>query len=189
MKYNLLIILGTDREGRQSEKAFKLITRIAKTHREFDVHEFDVADAAIDKVGQKDPNYSELTAKADAFIVVSPEYNHSFPGSLKIVLDSEFDNYRHKPVTIAGVSSGGFGGVRAIENLVAPLRKMSLNVSAFDISVSNINDSIDDDGQTDNQQLLEQIDKSLNELAWLAATLKHGRDNISTDPDQRLISE
>ena len=53
---------------------------------------------------------------ADGLIVVSPEYNHGYPGPLKEVLDSLYEEYEHKPIGICG-AGGGLGGSRAVEQL------------------------------------------------------------------------
>ena len=66
----------------------------------------------------KDPKFSETVARADALVLVVPEYNHGYPGLLKHVLDTNLKEYIHKAVGICGVSAGGFGGARAIQNLL-----------------------------------------------------------------------
>jgi NAD(P)H-dependent FMN reductase len=64
------------------------------------------------------PNVLQKKAwHADGFIIVSPEYNHSYPGELKMLLDMLFSQYAHKPVGICGVSSGAWGGTRMVEQL------------------------------------------------------------------------
>ena len=56
--------------------------------------------------------------RADAIVIVVPEYNHSFPGLLKHVLDSCLKEYIHKAVGVVGVSAGPFGGARVIQHLL-----------------------------------------------------------------------
>jgi NAD(P)H-dependent FMN reductase len=59
-------------------------------------------------------------------ILVVPEYNHSFPGLLKNVLDTNLKEYIHKAVGVCGVSADPFGGERMIESLLPVLRKLGL---------------------------------------------------------------
>src|SRR5579864_5854122 len=128
------ILLGTSRPKRESIKAARLVEKVGKTIEEIEVLLVDPVDYKFPYDGNdpenKDPRYSDLTKRADGFFIVTPEYNHSFPGSLKRMLDSELQNYIHKPVAFAGVSNGMFGGARAIEELVGTVREMGM-VSTF----------------------------------------------------------
>src|SRR5579863_1551156 len=54
--------------------------------------------------------------RADGFVIVTPEYNHGYPGTLKNVLDHVFDEWNRKPFALVG-AGGIYGGVRAIDGL------------------------------------------------------------------------
>jgi NAD(P)H-dependent FMN reductase len=107
------IILGTARVGRQSEKAAKfMLQEMVKAGVESEL--IDVRDHRITATDKKLPEseaLAKIIIKADALIVVSPEYNHGYPGELKMMLDMLYDEYFHKPVGFCGVSIGIFGGV------------------------------------------------------------------------------
>src|SRR5438067_7182304 len=126
----IAVLGGTTRAQRESIKAARYIAELGRTIHGVDIVFVDPTDFIFPGDGNdpegKDPRYTEITAKSDAFFIVTPEYNHSFPGSLKRMLDSELANYIHKPVAFAGVSNGGWGGVRAIESLVNTVREMGL---------------------------------------------------------------
>jgi NAD(P)H-dependent FMN reductase len=62
-----------------------------------------------------------------------PEYNHSFPGLLKHVLDTNLKEYIHKAVGVCGVSAGPFGGARMIESLLPVLRELGLVTIFWDV--------------------------------------------------------
>ena len=87
------ILIGTTRPKRESVKPARLIEQVGKTIDEIEVLLVDPNDYHFPFDGNdeenKDPRYTELTAKADGFFIVTPEYNHSFPGTLKRMLDSE----------------------------------------------------------------------------------------------------
>src|SRR5690242_14478728 len=126
----------------------------------------------------KDPRYTEITAKADAFFIVTPEYNHSFPGSLKRMLDSELQNYNHKPVAIAGCSDGNWGGVRAVEALVPAIRETGLVVLSWDLYFPRIQDIFDGTGAMKpefSQRYTANAQKLFDELVWMARLFKAGR--------------
>ena len=119
--FNLAIILGTGREGANSLKVFHFLCSEAKDFG-FNVEEIKVKEW-LDKPwtgGMKQENkknISEILKKSDGFIIVSPEYNHSFPGELKLFLDEFYEEFHYKPVSICGVSSGVLGGGRMVEQL------------------------------------------------------------------------
>jgi len=93
------IILGTSREGRQSEQAAKWLLEEIERRADIATTIIDVRDFAFpqDKYGEsiKDqfPEYGKLVLRADGFIIVSPEYNHGYPGELKILLDMLYEQY------------------------------------------------------------------------------------------------
>ncbi|MBA2279118.1 NAD(P)H-dependent oxidoreductase [Candidatus Saccharibacteria bacterium] len=178
----ILVLAGTAREQRKSIRAARLIAEIGngmdgvKTEL-VDPKDYNFPGDGNDPEG-KDPRYSELTARADAFFIVTPEYNHSFPGSLKRMLDSELKNYIHKPVALAGVSDGNWGGVRAVEALVGTVREMGLAVTFTDVYFPKIHEQIDENGNLLNDYYKTSIPKAYKELIWMAQTLKHGREHI-----------
>lgn len=181
----ILVLAGTRREKRKSIWAAKLVADMGnqlpgiKTQL-VDPNDFNFPGDGNDPEG-KDSRYSELTKKADAFFIVTPEYNHSFPGSLKRMLDSELENYLHKPVALSGVSDGNWGGVRAVEALVGTVREMGLIVTFTDVYFPKIDDQFDTEGNLENDYYKTSIPKAYRELVWMARTLKHGRDNIQYD--------
>ena len=76
--------------------------------------------------------------RADALVLVSPEYNHGYPGLLKHVLDTSLKEYIHKAVGVAGVSAGVFGGARAIQNLIPVLRELGLVTIFWDVNFTSV---------------------------------------------------
>ena len=125
----------------------------------------------------KDPRYSDITVRADGFFIVTPEYNHSYPGSLKRMLDSELENYIHKPVAFGSASSGQWGGVRAIEALVNSVREMGLVATFTDIPFPKVQDLFNDKGELQNESYRKYVARSWKELIWMAKVLKAGREN------------
>jgi NAD(P)H-dependent FMN reductase len=176
------IIEGTIRPGRQSMLAAHLIEKMANMRDDITVQLIQPSDFNLPFDGNndenRDPAYTDITARADGFIIVVPEYNHSYPGTLKRLLDSEFDNYKHKPVIFAGVSNGGWGGVRAIESLLHPVRTMGLITASTDIQFPRIQDLFDENGELKAENI-EKYDRTIhgaiNELVWLSTALKNAK--------------
>ena len=177
------ILEGTTRVQRKSINVARLVLEVSKEYKEVesilvDPNDFDFPGDGNDSEG-KDPRYTEITAKADGFFIVVPEYNHSFPGSLKRMLDSELQNYIHKPVAFAGVSSGMFGGVRAIEALVVTVREMGMVTTFSDVHFPRVQDLFYKSGKIKDKVYINRVKKSFDELIWMAKVLKYGRENIS----------
>jgi len=136
-----------------------------------------------DDAGQaiKEPDFATRMERADALVIVSPEYNHGYSGLLKHVLDSCLEEYIHKAVGIAGVSAGPFGGTRGIQDLLPVLRELGLVTIFWDVNFSNAGKLFDDEGDLLDNSFLPRIDKFLKELIWMAKTLRYGREHISLE--------
>src|SRR5438132_4522118 len=119
--------------------------------------------------------------RADALVVVSPEYNHGYSGLLKHALDSCLKEYIHKAVGVVGVSAGPYGGTRGIQDLLPVLRELGLVTIFWDVNFSAVHAVFDEAGALRDQAYLPRIDKFLNELVWMARTLRHGRESIALE--------
>jgi len=179
------VLAGTTRERRESIKAAHYVAEFGRQLPGIDIIFVDPKDFIFNGDGNdpegKDPRYTAITEKADAFFIVTPEYNHSFPGSLKRMLDSEFATYNHKPVALAGASNGGWGGTRAVEALVPAIRETGLVVLSWDIFFPRVQDIFDREGAM-LPQYKAHYEKHLlslyKELVWMAKLLKHGRHEL-----------
>jgi NAD(P)H-dependent FMN reductase len=178
----IAVLIGTTRTQRQSDAAARYVADFGAKRPGVEIilvdpKDFDFPGDGNDPEG-KDPRYSEITQKADAFFIVTPEYNHSFPGSLKRMLDSELQTYNHKPVAFAGVSNGGWGGVRAVESLVPAVRETGLVVMSWDVYFPRVQDIFDEQGSM-RPDYSERYDRNLqklyDELLWFARLLKQAR--------------
>ncbi len=179
------VILGTTRQGRMSAHAAELIRNELSKRLAIDTELIDIAKLSLptQDAGQaiKDPRFAAAMNKADALVLVVPEYNHGIPGLLKHVLDSCLKEYIHKAVGIAGVSAGPFGGARAIENLLPVLRELGLVTIFWDVNFSNVQKTFSRQGKLLDETFIRRIEKFLNELIWMAKTLRHGRERIPID--------
>jgi NAD(P)H-dependent FMN reductase len=179
------VILGTVRKGRMSLHAARLVSEELGNRAGVETEIIDIAKLCLptnDAGGAvKDPNFSACLKKADALVIVSPEYNHGYSGLLKHVLDSCLEEYIHKAVGIVGVSAGPFGGTRVIENMLPVMRELGLVTIFWDVNFSNVHKSFAEDGKLLDRLFIGRIDKFLKELIWMARTLRHGREQISLD--------
>jgi NAD(P)H-dependent FMN reductase len=127
----------------------------------------------------KDADFSAKMNRADALVIVTPEYNHGYPGLLKHMLDSGLKEYIHKAVGVVGVSAGPFGGVRGIQDLLPVLRELGLVTIFWDVTFCNVGSVFDSDGNLLDNAYLRRIDQFLKELIWMAKSLRHGREQIA----------
>lgn len=124
---------------------------------------------------------SELRAKidqADAFVVVTPEYNHGYPAALKGLIDSARAEWQTKPV--AFVSYGGLsGGIRAVEQLRLVFAELHTVTLRDSVSFANAWDQFDEHGEpVDAEVAAQAAGRMLERLQWWAVTLREGRRAI-----------
>src|SRR5437867_9452021 len=109
----LPVILGTTRQGRMSLSAARLVTGEVAKQAGVETELIDIAQLPLPTAdageGIKEAAFAAKMNRADALVIVAPEYNHGYPGLLKHVLDSCLKEYIHKAVGIVGVSAGPFG--------------------------------------------------------------------------------
>lgn len=112
---------------------------------------------------------------ADAFVLVTPEYNHSFPASLKHLIDWHSTQWRAKPVGF--VSYGGLaGGLRAVEQLRPILGELHAVALRDTVSFPIVWEKFDDAGQpTDRAGATEAADKTIEHLLWWGRALREAR--------------
>ena len=174
------VILGTAREGRQSEKVAKFMIEETK-NAGFETELIDVRDfrtEATDKL-QASPQAKKLIPiieKADGFIIVSPEYNHGYPGELKMMLDMLYQQYAKKPVGFCAVSAAGLGGARVVEQLrqvVVELHMVSIREALY---FPFVQDLFDGGGKLKSPDpYKDRIKNFFDELAWYAGALRSAR--------------
>jgi len=179
------VILGTARKGRASAHAARFMVEQIQRRAGIVTELIDIAELSLrtDDAGEstKDTVVSEKLVLADALVIVSPEYNHSFPGLLKHVLDAYLKEYIHKAAGIVGVSAGPFGGVRGIQDLLPVLRELGLVTIFWDVNIGVVSKTFDESGRLLDAALIRRTEKFLDELIWMARTLRHGRDTIALD--------
>jgi NAD(P)H-dependent FMN reductase len=147
---------------------------------------FDVSDFALphDDYGQGIkglfPEWRDAIIQADGLVIVTPEYNHGYPGSLKAVLDLLLKEYIHKAVAFVGVSAGPWGGTRVIEAMVQMVRELGLAVTFTDLHFPHVQKTFDAQGNLLDQTFEKRAQDFLDELVWLSRTLKWGRENVAS---------
>jgi len=185
-KLFLPVLLGTNRKARNSIHPAKWLFGEMQKRDDIETRLFDVADFDLprDDYGQglKDqfPEWKESIIRADGLVIVTPEYNHGYPGSLKAVLDLLLPEYIHKAVALVGVSAGPWGGTRVIEAMVPMVRELGLAVTFSDLNFPKVENTFDAEGKLLDAAFEKRARAFLDELVWMSTVLKWGRENVAS---------
>lgn len=188
-KHKLVIIVGSVREGRFGPVVASWVAEQARVHGGFDVEVVDLADVEIPlslpaappkfagdsypRPAAMEPLTSRLT-EAEAFILVTPEYNHSYPASLKAAIDWHFTQWTAKPVAFVsyGGAAGGRHAVLHLENVLTELHAVTIRDG---LAFPNYFTSWQD-GQPLGPETSGHAKVLLDQLAWWAGALSAARD-------------
>ncbi|TMA35196.1 MAG: NAD(P)H-dependent oxidoreductase [Deltaproteobacteria bacterium] len=183
----LPVILGTTRKGRLSENVARLVADVAAKQPGVTTELIDIAQLPLpaDDAGEaiRDAGFAEKMERADGLVVVTPEYNHSFPGLLKHALDSCLEQYIHKPVGLIGVAAGPFGGARCIQSFLPVMRELGLVTIFSDVYFGSVHELFDDAGRLRDESYVRRTRDFLDELVWMATTLRWGRRRVGVEAD------
>ena len=180
------VILGTNRKDRQSGHVANWVCAKMREHDDIETQFFDVRDFELPRddygtaLGSQFPEWRDAMIKADGLVIVTPEYNHGYPGTLKSVLDLLLKEYIHKAVAFVGVSAGPWGGTRVIESMVPMVRELGLAVTFSDLNFPKVQTKFDQDGKLLDANYEKLVAGFLDELVWMATTLRWGRENVAS---------
>ncbi len=176
----LPIILGTARQGRRSEAVARFmlgeVKAVGLESEIIDVKDYVrlATDDAEESSAAK--QLGEKVQRADGFIVVTPEYNHGYPGELKIVLDLLYKEYARKPIGFCGVSNSRLGGARAIEQLRLVAIEFHMVPIREAVYFSQVQTIFDAEGNVTDEAYHGRVSKFLEELLWYAKALQAARE-------------
>jgi NAD(P)H-dependent FMN reductase len=172
----LAILYGSTREGRLCDR---VVRWVANELENYPLIEVDIIDPLefglpVHHVGDH-PAVHAMAArlsKADVFIVVTPEYNHSFPAALKFVLDLVYEPWHGKPV--AFVCYGGIsGGLRAVEHLRVVFAELHVVTIRDTVSFANPWARFAEDGSLkDPIDARKSFARMMARLQWWTSALK-----------------
>lgn len=175
----LAIVLGSVRENRFGHVVATWLARHAREHGGFEVDLVDLAEFDIPNDMSRNADVEEFARRideADAFVVLSPEYNHSFAGPLKTAIDALKEEWKAKPVGF--VAYGGMsGGLRAVEALRLVFAELHAVTIRDTVSFHVARTRFDEDGNPiEADAVAVAADTMLNELLWFADALKSARE-------------
>jgi len=177
---NVALIYGSTREGRFCDKVAEWAASEIASRSEFSVDAIDPAALALPNRHKREES-SELAdlkqriGKADAFVVVTPEYNHSYPAALKFLIDSVREQWQAKPVGF--VSYGGVsGGLRAVEHLRLVFAELHAVTTRDTVSFANVWAQFDGGGKLLQPGAAQKaMATMLGQLHWWAIAVREAR--------------
>jgi NAD(P)H-dependent FMN reductase len=188
MGLNIVVLVGSVRTDRQGIKAAKFVEQqlTARGHRTSLVDPVALQLPLLDRMYKEYPKGSApatleslatIYRAADAFVVVSGEYNHSVPPALSNLLDYFLEEYFWRPSAIVCYSAGSFGGVRAAMQLRAMLCELGMPSISSLFPIPKIQDVFDADGSTNDSAVMKRFNRFASELEWYAEALRDRRAN------------
>lgn len=179
-KLNLALIYGSTREGRLCDTVAGWAEREIRKQSGFVLDIIDplLLDLPAHMGAEETSPQTTLRRRleaADAFLVVVPEYNHSFPAPLKHLIDSVYDAWQAKPVGF--VSYGGVsGGLRAVEQLRLVFAELHAVGIRDSVCFPNIWNHLDDEGGLKDPARSENsMKRMLSSLRWWGHALRNAR--------------
>ncbi|MFE7744864.1 NADPH-dependent FMN reductase [Nocardia sp. NPDC057455] len=185
----LAVIIGSVREGRFGPVVATWFTEQARRHGVFEVDVIDLAEShiplelpavppAMDPNPPRPEGMTDLTrrlAAADAFVIVTPDYNRSIPASLKAVIDWHFTQWDAKAIGFVGYS-GASGGLLAIEHLRQIFNELNAHTVRHYVSFPRYYLLFDDEGQLrEPEEPAAAATAMLDQLRWWASALVAAR--------------
>lgn len=181
----IAVLLGSTRKGRFGPVVANWFVGQARQREDMDIDVIDLAEVALPDIlpdfnDEEEPEavraLAPRLAAADGFVLITPEYNHSFPGSLKNAIDWYLQEWQAKP--FAFVSYGGVsGGLRAVEHLRPVLSEVHATSVRNTVSFHSARERFGEDGQpTEPDGCTGAAKTMLDQLAWWANALRAARN-------------
>ena len=182
----MVVLVGSVRSDRQGIKAARFV-QSGLTTRGHEVTLVDPVELKLPLLDRMYKEYAEGTAPpdlerlaalyraADAFIVVSGEYNHSIPPALSNLLDHFLEEYFFRPSAIVCYSAGSFGGVRAAMQLRAMLCELGMPSISSLFPIPKVHEAVAEDGSPLDTSWDRRFARFADELKWYADALRERR--------------
>jgi NAD(P)H-dependent FMN reductase len=200
VKLNLLVFYGSVRSTRQGIRAARFVVNHCRARG----HDVTLVDPREQPLPLLDKMYKEYppggapevlerlagwVRAADAYLVVSGEYNHTIPPALANLLDHFLEEYFYKPSAIVCYSAGSFGGVRAAITLRAMLAELGMSSIPSIFPIPKVQEAFREDGAALQSDYDGRIGKFLDEFEWYARALKAERERERAGGRSRCEAE
>ncbi len=185
-KINVVLIYGSVRDGRYCDTVAKWARTQIDAHKGFSLEIVDPAELTLPVKMTRNENgdldqLKNRIGNADAFVIVTPEYNHGYPAALKHLIDSVYGEWQAKPVAFVSYGAAS-GGLRAVEQLRQVFAELHIASMRNTVSFANVWEQFDEHGRLYAPERPEKaMDMMLAQLHWWAAALKTAREQTPYD--------
>jgi NAD(P)H-dependent FMN reductase len=187
---NIKIIVGSTRPNRFGIQPATWIYELAKKHPEAKFDLVDLQEVNLPMFNEATPplmhqyaqehtkKWAELIGNADGFVMVTPEYNHSFPAALKNAIDYLATEWGYKPVAFVSYGADA-GGTRAIEQLRVVTSGMRMYDLGEQVTLANYWAQLNEEGKfLPNDQQNDAAEKLLTAVAFWSEKMKAARADM-----------
>lgn len=197
----LQVIVGSTRPTRAADQVADWVLAAAADHGALEPELLDLREWPLPMFSEHagtigdfaDPSYSEPAvrhwnkkiAEGDAYLMITPEYNHSIPGVLKNAIDSVWLSFafRNKPLGVVSYSGGTTGGARAVEHLAQIAVEMEMAPMKSSVTVPNVASAFTDGApQAADHVMQARLGVLLDDLAWWGDALAAARSRGQLEP-------
>ena len=180
------VILGSTRDGRLGEPVARWFQAIAEQRDDLRAEVVDLRDWDLPFLSTPVPpamappsdpltqRWEAKVAEADAYVLVTPEYNHGYPAALKNALDHVFQPWHRKPVAFVSYGGPG-GGLRAVEQLRQVVVELEMAPLRHQVSIPRAYMAFDEEGRLRDPWHADDAERLLDDLVWWAHALKTAR--------------
>lgn len=184
---HLQIIIGSVRDGRVAKPVADWTHRVASDRQGFSLEMIDLKEENLPMFNlPKSPimgnyespvqqNWAEKIGRGDAYIFISPEYNHGYSPALKNAMDYLYAEWNRKPASV--VTYGGVQGARSLEQLRQVMIELQIVPLRDATHILNVWNKVKDDRFTPEEIDSKQLNKMLDELTWWGNTLLNAKEN------------
>jgi NAD(P)H-dependent FMN reductase len=179
----LNVVIASTRPGRIGGQVGEWFAGVARAHSDFDVHVVDLAEIRLPMLDEPVPavdateyqhahtrRWSAITAAADAFVFVTPEYNRGYPASIKNALDYLYAEWQDKPIAFVsyGMTSGGMRAAAQLTQVVVGLGMVPVTSGV----VVHLRETVNGDGVlVPTPRMVHSAQEALDELMRITSVL------------------
>lgn len=179
----LALVYGSAREGRFCDVVGEWAQRRIARHGGFDTDRIDPVEWPLSGRPSRadEAQLQQLRQRlhaADAFVIVTPEYNHGYPAALKALIDACYEPWRAKPVAFVSYGASS-GGLRAIEQLRQVFGELHAATLRDGVCLAHAWRQFGPDGELREPQAAHAaMDTALARLRWWALALRNARETM-----------
>jgi NAD(P)H-dependent FMN reductase len=193
MTPQIALILGSTRQGRLGQKVAAWANRVLTSVSDTQITFVDLLELNLPLFDSATPpsalnhqysypavqEWSKIVSNADAFLFITPEYNHGYPAVLKNALDWLYPEWNYKPATCVSYSISPIGGARAVEQLRQVFIELQLIPLRQALHLASITQLLDNEGNFNSPESEPRLLDLVAKLSWWANVMTPARQTLN----------